>query len=312
MEDSFDEESWGMVVKTATERFVAVAGTAVPGSRLRQEVAVVAAEHRMVFPPLAFANYRFGDFVRHFAGKGVIAIKERDGQDLLVVPVSMEHLFEKPISAVVRTQTGIRPDFFDAFTKASQNKVAWYDKEGDRIDWFLAGISMGPAWTRIPSVSLADALEDRAVFCDEVRDRDPERVSTLEATLVSKDLDAVSKFADAIRVTGLQQDWFRFRFKLVTGRMEVWAGAEGIPWNPSWHTTGSRVGAAQSSSVPYEAPPPSKEGGTITPTNQGGAPPPREEWRESLGYFISRLDQSDLARISVPLDIVAKIVQQSR
>lgn len=286
MTDSSDDSIWKDILLQAVQEGVAAVGGAVPGAHLRGVLESVASRAGLSYPPQSYRDRKFKDFLSHFAGLKVVVIRERSGQDLLVAPFGEPQLLLETSQVSDRSWSSIRQDLFEAFTKISSNEIAWYNTETDKIVWELSEPQGDdPVWVRIPSATVAQAMEDRSLFFDGLVEHEKNLFPWTPST--NDGLSALREFSNAVRVSGFQPQWHRFRSKLLADRISEWAKSANIPWQQTWITSSSdgRINDERS---------------------------PRREWRGALTSFVGELDQSDLARISVPLDIVIKIFQKIR
>src|ERR1035441_8047871 len=108
---------------------------------------------------------------------------------------------------------------------------------------------------------------------------------------IAASLDAHSglgSFSKLIKAHGLSQMWHRHRFQAVVRRIRAWCTAAGVPWREEW------VSSSDASK------PPTQTGDDLPAKNQ----------RYLFERFVESLTDEDLRRISVPLDIVLKVIQE--
>lgn len=280
-----DLRAWSSVVKDALTRSMKRSHSAVPGAKLRQAVARAAADVGLAYPPLGQPSVTFSEFLHHFPD--LVAVLKRPGQDILVAPASSPELLVEHPAATDSSLPGIRRDMFTAFTIVPDAAKAWYNAEQDRIEWRTEPPSSN-GWIEVPSPTAEQALADRREFAQTLDEASKERLlSALDGP------KALADFAGEVRTNGLQPQWHQFRVKLVTERIAQWSQAAGIAWRDAWITTSTSGKSAPAQTASDES-------------------EPMREWRGALTTLVQVLTQEDLARISIPLDIVARALQKRR
>jgi hypothetical protein len=275
------DEEWKQVVIEALARAMKPSGKAAPGAKLREIIARVAAEHNLRYPAAGHEEESFSDFLKHF--DSVLLIRRRKGEDILVAPVDMPQLL---LDVSDSAGTRVREDMFEAFTRIPRGSPPvepWYFPENDTVEWLAANEQPGlRRLIKIPPSTLDQELEERRTFVlssdieDEVKDR-------MVATLSSH--SGLGSFAKVIGSHGLARKWHGHRFQSVLRRMRAWCEAAHVPWREQWIVTSDQW------------PAPSVTTAKVT-----------DEHRNLFGKFVEALSDEDLRRISVPLDIVLKIV----
>ncbi len=281
-------EAWRDVVREAVNRGVARGG-AVPGSRLRVLVAAVAVEKGLQYPPDDSPEITFAQFLSRYPDLAVV--RHRPKQDMLVAPASQpELLVEPPRVAESGPLPGIRRDLFDSFTRLSTSIRAWYVPDDDSIIWRAPTTPPeSQTWVAIPQPTIQQAIDVRQRFAESISDL------TLKHSLLAAIGSAkpLVEFTNAVRLAGLQRDWHRFRTSTLVEHMKGWAREAGVSWRDSWITVAS-------GEDPYSA-------RALAPSRAAETP---HEWRRALAFLVQSLDGDDLRRISIPLDIVLKALQQ--
>lgn len=272
---------WADILRTAITRALEGRHGAIPGARLRLFVQLAAAESGQPFPPADEPNFRFGQFLLRYPE--IVTVRRRPGQDFLVVPADRPDLLvdtpREPIAA-------IRPDLFVAFTRLLTDERAWYIRDRDAVEWQPASVTVDGA-IPIPPARLGDALAVRRGFVETCSD--PAVRERLTRALESP--RSLTAFTGVVRAAGLQRDWHVYRTKALTEQIARWAKDAGIEWKDTWLTSSA-------TQEPEYAP----SGGSLS----------HFEWRRALTWLVQSLDESDLARISVPLDIVLKALARRR
>ena len=254
------------------------------GTRFRQLVEVAAASHNQTFPPPDEPGLKFADLLERYPN--IVLTRRRGGQDMLIAPANKPELL---LHAREWPAPSIRQDIFNAFTRISVEERPWYDRERDAVVWLKKdAVPDSTVPVSIPSVTLEAAVEVRKAFVATV---DPSQSKELEAALTSS--QPLALFTNVIRSRGLQRLWHVFRSERLAESISAWAKAAGIPFREEW------FGGALPQFVPSEGRPRYHIGG-------------ESGWRTALMTLAERLDESDLARISVPLDIVLRALGRRR
>ncbi|MGA2715322.1 MAG: hypothetical protein ABSG41_19650 [Bryobacteraceae bacterium] len=277
------DEQWKQVVIEALSRAMKTSEKAVPGAKLREIIARVAAEQGLRYPAAGHEEESFSDFLKYF--DSVLLIRRRKGEDFLVAPVDMPQLL---LDVSDSAGTRVREDMFEAFTRIPRGTPPtepWYVPDNDTVEWLAVNEQPGlRRLIRIPPSTLDQELEERRAFVQssdiegEVKDR-------IVATLSSH--AGLGSFAKVIGAYGLARKWHAHRFQSVVRRMKAWCEAEHVPWREQWIVTSDQWPAPTVATV------------KVT-----------EAHRNLFGKFVEALSEEDLRRISVPLDIVLKIVRK--
>jgi hypothetical protein len=285
VQSSLSEKSmnnaWPAVVVEALRVGCQTSNGAVPGAKLRQLIARIAPQYGMKYPPPESEDEKFGDFLKRF--ESLLIVLRRDGQDILVAPAEMPQLLD--VSEKGRTR--LREDLFEAFTSIPHGPspiAPWYARESDTIEWMPSNETLDSiGFVRIPVATLMQELEDRKAFAlsSEIEEQVRER---LLAALSSH--SALGSFSKEVRAHGLARKWHFHRFQAVTRRIKAWCEAEHIAWRNEWISTNEQRIPARSIHEPSS----------------------RRGPRTSFGQFVEILSDEDLRRISIPLDIVLKML----
>lgn len=278
------EDIWSTIVDEALKRGLATSEGAVPGAKFRQLVARTASQHDLSYPPSGYEDEKFGDFLKRFNSK--LVVLRREGQDLLVAPVDKPELLDRPGDGVAQ----LRPDIFEAFTRIPQGSPPsqpWYAKDTDSIEWLAEDqkLDLGRL-TRIPPATMAQELRDREEFSrsseiqDEVRDR-------LLAALGAH--SALGSFSLELRAHGLARKWHFHRLRAVIGRIRAWCEAEHVQWRDDWMDASDK---------------------RIQNAGVRAASMATKDRRGLFRHLFDGLSDDDLRRISVPLDIVLKLLSK--
>jgi hypothetical protein len=278
------DDNWQEIIKKALELGIQTSRGAVPGAKLRQIIARTAPEYKERYPPEGHESEKFRDFLGRFGS--LLTVLPRDGQDILVVPIDKPELLNTSDTG----QTEIREDLFEAFThipRESPPREPWYERNTDKIRWATANEALLPMeFAKIPPATLEQELEDRRSFASS-----PEIDSQIRDSLLAtlQDHAALWAFSRIVKERGLSHKWHFSRFRALVSRIRTWCTNEHIQWREDWlcSTTGqpSRVKSLR-----------------ISDLLDGPQNPNLVE------RFIKNLSDEDLKRVSVPLDIVLRLL----
>jgi hypothetical protein len=278
------DEAWKQIVAEALAVGLKTSNGPVPGAKLRQLILKVAKKRDLTYPPSGHEQESFGDFLKQF--ESIALVRRREGRDLLVAPADMPQLLaDAPESGVAR----LREDIFEAFTRIPRGlppSEPWYVVSDDTVVWLLpTELSGSGELVKIPAATLELELSERKSFIQSVD------LSEDVRNRIAGSLDAHSglgSFSKLIKAHGLSQMWHRHRFQSVVRRIRAWCATAGIPWREDWVLSG-------------DASKPSTSTGDELPTaNQ----------RHIFERLVQSLNDEDLRRISVPLDIVIKLIRE--
>ncbi len=275
---------WREIVAEALKQGVQISKGAVPGAKLRQLIARIAPKYGEQYPPAGHEEEKFGEFLNAFGS--LLILLRRNGQDILVAPVDKPQLLDIAEGG----QTQLREDVFEAFThipRESPPVEPWYARDTDTIQWSTANESLEPErFVKVPPATLSQELEDRKAFAlssgidSQIRD-------SIVATL--QEHSALWAFSKIVKEHGLSRKWHLYRFQAVVQRIRKWCESEHVEWREDWLRSKtdqpSRVKASKMSA-------PSRGQGHL------------------FEKFVEALSDDDLKRVSVPLDIVLKLLQK--
>lgn len=282
------DEVWTTIVAEALERGVRETKGPVPGAKLRQLIAHSAQQRGLEYPPPGFEGSNFGGFLKHFDSS--IIVLRRRAQDILVAPVNRSELLMDVNSSTSQPQ--LREDVFAAFThipRDAGSKLPWYEPADDRIVWLEAAkADANETLIPIPHSTRNQEIADRRAFVAsgavglDLRDG-------LVRTLDGGGSSVLWAFSQAIRFAGLSKKWHIYRFQLLTERIRRWSETQRIPWREEWLVAG---GDSARSNAEVEI---------------AGE---RASEKVNLKELLTALDETDLRRINVPLDIVLKFTRR--
>jgi hypothetical protein len=272
---------WREVLREA----IAANPAPVVGTHFRDVVNLAAAKRELRFPPSDEQQLRFIQLLERYPD--IVAVLRRPGQDFLVAPADKADLLTKRVQERL---FGIRNDFFQALTTISQNRP-YYDKTSDRVVWQEAGDTQTISDSLVPiePTTLATEVKLRREFAEQMLE--PAKSALLRTLEEPSPLQA---FGKKVRDTGLQIQWHSFRTKRVLERMQHWASDKKVEWKDVWLTRERPSYRRQEPNVSADARN-SREGVTSTE-------------RDPLHVLFSSLDAADMQRISIPLDLVLKVL----
>jgi hypothetical protein len=276
-EDCVDTDPWVEVLRNALAR---CGDGPVLGSRFRNLVGEEAVRLGMQFPPESDPTLRFADLIQRYPQ--VVTALVRPGQDLLIAPTDRPEILagEQTTGGLV----GLRPDLFAALTKINPSRHPWYDPEQDVVVWLETDSHGETALIPFPKASLENELAVRREFVE--LEEDTRSTALLREALESP--QPLQAFTAIVRAEQLQRRWHEFRTQALIERLQKWSTEFGLIWNERWLTSGARTRTVDR-----------------TPHHKRGAGNSETVLRSLLA-----LEPSDLGRISVPLDIVLRIVGQ--
>jgi hypothetical protein len=283
------EEIWKTVVAEALDRGIRESrGRAVAGAKLRQLVDHVASQNGVSYPPPGFESTNFGEFLKHFDSTAIVL--RRRAQDILVAPVERPELLLG--LGTTGNQPQIRTDLFDAFTRIPrepQLRSPWYDPAFDRVKWLQREEGEAdPALIPIPPASRDQEIADRRNFTESLQ-TEPGTIDNLRRTLNEPGSSVLWAFSQILRAARLSRKWHEYRFQLVTSRIRHWSEAQGLPWQESWIVAPNDSAASDA---------------------QLEAAVELASERASLKELLSVLEEEDLKRVNIPLDIVLKLFRR--
>lgn len=252
---------------------------AVPGAKFRQLVARIVQDQGESFPPPN--SGKFSKFLAGFPDR--LILQSSPGQDILVVPADRPELLSDGKGLNAR----IRPDLFSALTKIQHGFSFYYLAQTDSVTAVEKNDEIPSGAVKLPSASLANEIALRNRFIHDGAHSDDAKTE-LSASL--QEPRPLTSFTERIKAFGLSRDWHRFRAGAVVNVLKNWSVEHAIPWNPAWLTDGESVSLH--------------------------SPIPAARLEQDLNSLIQALaghvSEADLSRISVPLDIVLKLVSQKR
>ncbi|MBF0143018.1 MAG: hypothetical protein HQL59_06115 [Magnetococcales bacterium] len=281
--DENEERAWAEILREATEQAIKEIDGAVPGARLRGLIDSLASKNGRSFPPNEFAPPRkFRDFLDYFESKKVIVTRVRVGQDMLVSLPERHSLLVEESRIADPDGATFRGDLFLAFTRISEHGFR-YLRSQDRFEQrFSSTPGAGDDGVSVPPVTMNQSIDDRREFCKFIENQ--EQGATLLQSLNSGDHTALRVFGEKVREFGLQLRWHRFRIRLLEERIRSWANGADVEWQAAWWSN--------------------QEAGSGRHDDTSDA---QVQLSPTFLDAMASLRPADLARISIPLDIVARL-----
>jgi hypothetical protein len=278
------DEAWKQIVAEALAVGLKTSNGPVPGAKLRQLILKVAKKRDLAFPPNGHEQESFGDFLKQF--ESIALVRRREGRDLLVAPADMPQLLaDAPESGVAR----LREDIFEAFTRIPRGlppSEPWYVVSDDTVVWLLpTELSGSGELVKIPAATLELELGERKSFIQSA-DLAEDVMNRIAGSLDTH--SGLGSFSKLIKAHGLSQMWHRHRFQAVVRRIRAWCTGAGVPWREEW------VSSSDASK----------------PSTPIGNELPVVSQRHLFERLVQSLSDEDLRRISVPLDIVIKLIRE--
>lgn len=273
-------QTWLDILKSELAKAIESSGAAVPGAKLRQRVAHAAKAQGLEFPPPEMG--KFSEFVERFPADFIV--RRIPGSDLLIVPANRPELLGAKETGQSRNAR-LRQDLFEALTTVSANgrRIAYYVPETDSVAWVEVDQPLPSTAIALPKASLENEIATRRRFAEE----------TVNSVDLRKNLDevlerenALRMFGEVVRSHGLIREWHVFRMGILTGELRKWSVDNGVAWREEWVESNS-VQANAVAAKPTRVPPDS---------------------RRQLDLLADGLTTEDLARITVPLDIVLRLL----
>lgn len=215
---------------------------------------------------------KFADFLGRY--NEIVTIARRKGQDILVLPKGETNL----LLSKKKSGFKLRKDFYRAFSSINLLQTAWYNRDEDVIIWLAKGKIPTGNYLAIPLCSEESEIAVRNSFIE--KHDDAELKARLSESLTKK--LPLSTFSREIRQSGLLDEWFNFRTESMLNQIKKWVVDNELDWHDAWIS----------------------DEGVINQINYKEDPK-----IEVLTKFISSMDESDLARITIPMDLLLKYLK---
>lgn len=281
---------WLLILKEALEGLVERLDGPVAGAKLRFAVKKIADDRGERFPPDGVVKW--SAFLNSFPDD--ITVIPHPGSDVLVVPAGRLDLRAKAEAAVAAgatpTQTSkrvrLRSDIFEALTRVpGPGERPLYLPETDAVLWQKAGETPLANAVPFPEATFDGEMTLRKDFADRSEGTPEQAKQALRAALASD--GPLRQFTHAIRSYGLIQDWHLFRMAALSEKLRSWATAHALTLKADW------LGADESRAA-------------VTPASAIAAMAAGN--KRGLVELAGLLTEEDIARISVPLDVVLRLL----
>ena len=271
---------WDVLVERTLANGVQACSGPIPGAKFRQMIAAEATKEGLAFPPPGMQ--RFSKFVEQYPSK--LIVQRRPGQDFLVAPANTPQLLA---TDSFEGAARLRDDIFRALTQIPLHSkgIPFYFPAQDAIQWLNPDEPKPADAIEMPTATLEHELGDRTAFANEPSIPELAKQAILEALKGSAPLGA---FTGLNRDYGLTRQWHEFRMKQLVERLRVWAKSKNISWQSGW---------IQERQVQKSFPQPVADAVSL------------DGMREFMTSLAGELRESDLARISVPLDLVLRVLR---
>jgi hypothetical protein len=277
---------WLDIIKEALLLSIAEKGSAVTGAKLRSKTASIAKIRKLEFPPLGMG--KFSSFVESYPKEFIVS--RQAGQDILITSSERPELLEQLTSESDTSSKRLREDIFTGMTQIGGEEMPVYLRDTDRVIW--TSIANRPSLVDaidFPSASLEKEKKVRRDFAEQVEDATAcaDLLAALETT------GPLKSFTAALHSAKLFKEWHVYRFNAMSRELAEWAARNGVQWQESW------LSLAEPKMVSV-APLPIQ-------TSESSAIEENPQWLE----LASRLTKEDISRITIPLDIVLRLVSKS-
>lgn len=266
-------------LKALTDR----TGEPVSGAKLRAAVKKLADDRSLPFPPDGVTKW--STFLASFPSD--ITVVPNPGSDVLVVPANRPDLHAAATAKAPTVQpVRMRSDMFEALTRIPDaGDCALYIPESDAVLWQKIGETKPPNAVQFATATLEAEIDLRRRFAEDwVSDKGEAKNALLNALASSGSL---RNFSHMIRQYGLMQDWHVFRIGAMSGKLRDWAQSNGLTFQDDWLGLGApKVSTNVDSGASIAA--------------MGG--------KRGLVELAGLLSDEDISRISVPLDIVLRLL----
>jgi hypothetical protein len=277
------DDVWPEIIANALEWGLRTSKGPIPGAKLRELIVRAASKYGQSYPPVGLEDEKFGEFLKRYSSS--VIVLRREGRDILIAPADKPELLA---GAEDSRQAKLRDDIFEAFTQISSEvppKQPWYAKDTDSIQWASADRPLdAKRFVQIPPATKLQELDDRKAFALSI-DIENQRDVLLAAL---GEHSALFAFSKTVKEFGLGRKWHLYRFQALVKRIRSWCESENIDWRDEW--IGAKPDTSNRVQLPHLVPPTLQQ-----PT--------------ALARFVEKLSSDDLKRVSVPLDIVLKLLQ---
>lgn len=276
------DEVWQEVLLTALNQLVQRYNSPIAGAKFRNAVSQIARDRGLEFPPAGLR--KFSDLIEAFPT--LFIVQRRPGSDILVVPADRAELLVADGSHSKSSVARIRQDLFEALTLIQQPDThgrPHYDPANDRVLYIKDGEPLPPEAVSFPVITIETELGLRKQFIAE-NDLDKPAAEGLMASLAGS--KPLREFSSVIQGFGLIKRWHYFRVSHLATQLREWSVRNSLAWQPSWvNSNEPRLGQTTATT-------------TFVSLNE----------ERQLAELISALKVEDYSRISIPLDIVLRLL----
>lgn len=275
---------WLDILKVALDNLATRTGAPVAGAKLRAAVKQLAEDRGEQFPPEGMTKW--SAFLESFPND-ITVIRNR-GSDLLVVPANRLDL--QAVAAARASSTDVLPplgrirsDIFEALTRLPKSSEhALYIPESDAVLWQNLDEVRLPNSVPFPISTLEEEISLRRRFAESDRNVTEAAKGALLQACDSE--GSLRQFTQVIRSYGLIQNWHVFRMSALSEKLREWAQSHGLPFRDEW------LGLEKTKVAP------TLEAASAAVNKRG------------LVELVGLLSDDDISRISVPLDVVLRLL----
>lgn len=270
--DLSTKDDWAAVV---AEMIAAAGDVPIAGAKARVVLERLAQAKGFDFPPVDMIGRKFSDYLESF--QEIVSLRKRPGQDFLIAPANKPELLLSSTSRRGGTSL-LRSDIYQALTKQRTNGVIpFYRVSSDSVLWQTADCA-GSGLIELPSVKPPEELRNAYAAARPLQSGLSDAVASSAA------------FSKAIRDKRLGRDWHEFRLHSLIEQLKEWAEAHSLAWGDTWIEGGVRADSASPSGMAQE------------PIDRAS------RLNEALAGLKAVLSEDELKRISVPMDLVIKLL----
>jgi len=280
------ENIWLGILKEALNDLAARIDSPVGGAKLRTAVKKLAEDRGEQFPPEGMTKWTA--FLESFPSD--ITVIRVPGSDVLVVPADRPDLQAIAVATAGTSSTAhgssigrIRSDIFEALTRIPKpSERAVYLPDADAVLWLKVNEIQPPNSVQFPLTTLDAEIALRRKFAESGGSVTEAAKNALNQACYSE--GPLRQFTQAIRSYGLIQDWHVFRMNALLARLREWAQSNELQFRDEWAGVEKPQG-----------------GGAIDATSATIN-------KRGLVELAGLLSDDDIARISVPLDVVLRLL----
>lgn len=273
---------WQEILQEALNQLIQRSNTPVAGAKLRSTVAQIARDRGLEFLPTGVR--KFSELVEAFPADFIV--QRHPGSDILVVPTARAELLAAERPRAASSTARVRQDLFDALIRVPQAAygLPYYDPTRDAVLYVKEGEEVPASAVAIPPTSLPAEIQLRRQFIAETELVDAAKEALTNSLVAGS--TPLRDFSNSIQEFGLVKRWHSFRVALLAKRLREWSVDKALTWQPSW------VDASEPRLVAVSTP--------VAPVSQ--------DEKRQLSELASALTMEDLCRITIPMDIVLRLL----